>query len=471
MNMNMKANQEKTSIFDQQYRALTIGIILAVTTVAFEGLAITTIAPNVAQHLNGLPYYGWIFSAFLLSQIVGSMIIGQQINKQGVYPPFIVSIVLFVIGITVAAASIHMPMLIAGRAFQGFGAGAIITCVYYSITLSYPDGLRTKILAAFSSAYIMPALIGPYLAGLLAETLSWRVVFWIVLPLIGLAILLTFPSFRKLQLHARASMPTSKKGFSKEGYALILTFGTGLLLSGLGWITDWKGIVLTIAGILLMIHPMRNLLPKGAFTVKKGLPATIVTRGLYVACYVATESYVVLALTEVKGLSADLAGLIVAAGALSWSTAAWLQSKLDEKDQGAGRKKRVIIGTGIMIVGVVFVIASISLPGSVLGYALISQLFTGFGIGLANPTTGAIALQHARAGEEGEVSAVIQFIDAFSPGLSIGVGGALIAMGERFEWGLFTGVLLALSLQLFFIIASFVFSFRIQKATTKSSSI
>ena len=459
----METNHTKAGIFDVPYRALTIGIILAVTTVAFEGLAITTIAPSVVQHLNGLHLYGWIFTSFLLSQIVGSMIIGQQINKLGVYTSFIVSILIFVIGITVAGTSVNMPMLIAGRAFQGFGAGAIVTCVYYSITLSYPDALRTKILAAFSSAYIMPALIGPYLAGLLAEFFSWRVVFWFVLPLIALAVMLTFPSFRKLQLQASVNNTTINKGFSKEAHAIILSVGTGLLLTGLGWISEWKGIVLTIAGVLIMIRPLRKLLPEGTFTVKKGLPATIVTRGLYVACYVATESYVVLALTEVKGYSADLAGLIVAAGALSWSTAAWLQSRFDEKDGGTGRRKRVITGIGIMIVGVALVMASIRLPDGGLVYALISQLFTGFGIGLANPTTGAIALQHARAGEEGEVSAVIQFIDAFSPGLSIGIGGALIAISETFKWGIFAGVMLALSIQLLFIIISFVISFRIQK--------
>lgn len=54
----------------------------------------------------------------------------------------------------------------------------------------------------------------------------------------------------------------------------------------------------------------------------------------------------VLALTDVKRLPADLAGLIVAAGALSWSTAAWLQFRLDGKDRGAGRNKRVMTGIG-----------------------------------------------------------------------------------------------------------------------------
>ena len=454
----MTTNSKKVGIFDAPYRALTIGIILVVTTVAFEGLAITTIAPKLAQNLDGIHLYGWIFSAFLLTQIIGTMIMGQQIGKRGVTPSFIASIFIFVIGIIIAATSVNMHMLIAGRAFQGFGAGAIITCVYYSITLRYPDALRTKILAAFSSAYILPALIGPYLAGLIAEFASWRFVFWCVLPFIVLAVFLTLPSFRKLQKTERTS---AAKGRHKEIYAILLALGTGVLLTGLGAISDWKGMGLSAIGVIVMIQPLRKLLPAGTFFVRKGLPATVVSRGFYVACYVATESYVVLALTEVKGFSADLAGLIVAAGALSWSTAAWLQSKLDERDYGKGRKKRVIIGVGVMIVGVALVITVIGLPSGGIVWAVISQIFTGFGIGLANPTTGAIALQHAEAGQEGEVSANLQFVDAFGPGLSIGVGGALIAISETLEWGIFTGIMLALTAQLLFILLSFVASFRI----------
>lgn len=453
----MTTSTKKAGIFDAPYRALTIGIILAVTTVAFEGLAITTIAPKIAQQLEGIQWYGWIFSAFLLSQIIGTMVMGQQIDKKGVFISFVVSILIFVAGIVIAAASVNMLMLVGGRAFQGFGAGAMITCVYYSITLRYPDALRTKILAAFSSAYILPALVGPYLAGLLAEFLSWRFVFWLVLPLIVLAVFLTLPSFRKLE----TKHVSAEKSRYKEIYALVLAAGTGLLLTGLGFIAEWKGIALSIVGLILMIQPLRKLLPEGTFSVKKGLASTIASRGLYVACYVATESYVVLALTEIKGLPADLAGLIVAGGALSWSAAAWLQSKLDERDQGIGRKKRVTVGLGLMILGVTLVIIAIALPSAGVVFAVISQVFTGFGIGLANPTTGAIALQHAQAGKEGEVSAHLQFVDAFSPGLSIGLGGALIAISETFEWGIFTGVLLALFLQLFFVVLSYIISYRI----------
>ncbi|OAB44394.1 MFS transporter [Paenibacillus glacialis] len=458
----MKTNNNKIGIFDAQYRALTIGIILAVTTVAFEGLGVTTIAPKVAQSLNAIHSYGWIFSAFLLSQIIGTMVIGQQIDKNGVYKSFIISILIFVGGIVIAATSFNMYILIGGRAFQGFGAGALLTCVYSSITLNYPDGLRTKILAAFSSAYILPALIGPYIAGLLAEYQSWRFVFWLVLPFIILSVFLTLPSFRKLQTENTIA-PSAKRGEYKEIYAIVLTLGTGLLLEGLGLIPDWKGIVISVAGVLIMVQPLRKLLPEGALLVKKGLPATIVTRGLFVACYFAVESYVVLALTNVKGLSADVAGLIVATGAISWSIAAWLQSKFDERDQGNGRIQRVMVGVALMIVGVALVITAMGLSGNGIVLAVFSQILTGFGIGLAHPTTGAIALQHAKASEAGTISANVQFVDAFSPALSIGLGGALITISGTFGWGILTGIMLALSIQLLFVLFSFIVSFRIAK--------
>ncbi|MED3550324.1 MFS transporter [Cytobacillus praedii] len=456
----MEITQKEVGVFDAKYRALTIGIILAVTTVAFEGLALVTIAPTLAQKLDGLHLFGWIFSAFLLAQILGTMIIGQRINKNGVFASFGISILIFVIGIVIAATSVNMIILIVGRVFQGFGAGAIITCVYYSITLGYPDKLRTKILAIFSGAYILPALIGPYIAGLISEYLSWRFVFWLVLPFIGLAVMLTLPTFRKFTVRKNAA----SKNSLKEGLALLLAIGTGMLLAGLGFITHWKGIVLSVAGLLIMILPLLKLLPEGTLSARRGLPATITSRGLFVACYNATESYVVLALTDVKKLPADLAGLIVAAGALSWSTAAWLQSKLDARDHGKGRKKRVTIGIGFMIIGVTAVLLAVGIPEGGIVFAVISQLFTGFGIGLAHPTTGAIALQYAKAGEEGEISASLQFTDAFSPGVSIGIGGAFIALSQSLNFGLLKGILLALSLQLLFVLLSFTISFRIKQA-------
>lgn len=90
-------------------------------------------------------------------------------------------------------------------------------------------------------------------------------------------------------------------------------------------------------------------------------------------------------------------------------------------------------------------------------------MITGFGVGLANPTTAAIALQHALPRKEGEMSANLQFVDSFYMGVSIGVGGALIALSETLQWGISTGVLIVLTLQLLWVLLSFLASLRITK--------
>ncbi|MNW23954.1 Multidrug resistance protein 3 [compost metagenome] len=434
--------------------------MLVLATAAFEGLAITTIAAKLAQSLQGIHLYGWIFSAFLLSQLVGTLVMGQQVDKRGVFTSLLVSFSIFVLGTVVAAVSFNMHMLIVGRAFQGFGAGALITCVYACVTLHYPDALRTQILAAFSMAFVLPSLIGPYVAGLIASYISWRFVFWIVVPLIVVALSLTYRSFRDLQ-RRQALTDSTQAPDSKILHAILLSIGTGLLLTGLGMITDWKGIVLAFVGLIVMIPLMRKLLPTGTFSVKRGMPATLVSRGLYVASYFATESFVILALTDMKGLSADLAGLLVAAGSLSWSAAAWLQSRLDTRDQGRGRKHRVMLGIGIMIAGIVLVMLALFLTDRGITLILISQIITGFGVGLANPTTAVIALQHAEPGKEGNMSANLQFVDSFYVAVSIGISGALIALADTLEWGISAGVLMVLALQLLFVLLSFLASLRI----------
>ncbi|GIN87426.1 hypothetical protein J6TS2_38120 [Heyndrickxia sporothermodurans] len=121
-------------------------------------------------------------------------------------------------------------------------------------------------------------------------------------------------------------------------------------------------------------------------------------------------------------------------------------------------------GISFMIIGVAAVMLAVGLPTGGIVFAVISQIFTGFGIGLAHSTTGANALQHANTGKEGEISASLQFTDSFSPGLSIGIGGAFIAISKTLQLGLLTGILLALSLQLLFVILSLAISFRIQQA-------
>lgn len=140
------SSSEREGILDRQYWSLTIGTMLAVSIVAFEALALTTVAPTIARDLNGVGLYAWIFSAFLLAQIVGAVAAGQQVDRTGVAKPFLIALGFLGGGLLIGALSPNMVLLIFGRAMQGLGGGALVTCVYTLINTSYPDSLIVCVL-------------------------------------------------------------------------------------------------------------------------------------------------------------------------------------------------------------------------------------------------------------------------------------------------------------------------------------
>ncbi|MGG3452230.1 MFS transporter [Domibacillus aminovorans] len=452
------------SIFGPRYLALSIGIILAVMAVGFEGLAVTTIAPAIANDLQGITLYGWIFSAYLLAQIIGTLVVGRQIDRKGPAWPFTIAIILFAIGLIAAALATNMIVLITSRALQGFGAGAMMTCVYTAISLSYPDELRTKILGAFGTAYVLPSMIGPYVAGVIAQQFSWRFVFWGVLPFLLLAALLSLPVFRKLKI----PNVHKKSETGATWLSILLAIGTGLFLSGLGMLPEAIGIVLLLVGLVLMVQPLRKLLPAGTLMLRLGLPSLIASRGLFFAAYVSTQNFLVLALTETKGLTADIAGLIVASAALSWCVVSYMQSHWDTADQGRGRNKRIRIGVLFMIVGIGLVVW---VPATNIVLAVVGQMITGIGIGLAHPTSGAVAFANAKEGESGEISANLQFADSFTPGIVIGIGGAIISVSHATGMIMEIGLSGAMAINLVLILISLFASTRLKIGKSVGNSI
>ncbi|MCR8657476.1 MFS transporter [Paenibacillus endoradicis] len=444
------------SIFSPRYFALTIGIILSVMAVGFEGLAVTTIAPAIASDLNGIELFGWIFSTYLLAQIIGTLVVGRIIDIKGPATPFTFALVLFIAGLVIAAIATDMFIMIIARAMQGLGAGAMMTCVYTAISLSYPDELRAKILGAFGTAYVLPSMLGPYIAGLIANQWSWRYVFWGILPILVLSAILSLPAFRKLT--AKGSQEGN--GTSSTWMAVLLTIGTGVFLIGLGMLPKLLGIGLSIVGMAIMIQPLRKLLPKGTLAFQRGLPAILATRGLFFAAYVSTQNFLVLALIEVKGLSPDKAGLVVASAALSWCIFAYLQGRWDTADQGKGRNRRIVLGVLLLILGFTCVFW---IPAVTVTIAVIGQIIAGIGMGLAHPTSGAVAFAHAGETGAGATSANLQFADSFTPGVIIGIGGAIIAITQASGMTMQAGLIVTMGFHLLLIILSFFASTRIAK--------
>ena len=167
-------------------RALTAGLVLAITFVAAEALAVVTVMPVVARDLGGLWLYGWVFSAFMLGSIIGIVAAGREADRHGPAIPFLAGLVLFSAGLAVAGLAPSMQILVAGRALQGIGGGAVPAVAYASIGRGLPGRLRARMMAVLSTAWVVPGLAGPALSAEVARYFGWRWVFLGLLPFIAL---------------------------------------------------------------------------------------------------------------------------------------------------------------------------------------------------------------------------------------------------------------------------------------------
>src|SRR6186713_2165502 len=189
--IDQHAEAQPDSLWRPDRRALTLGLVLTITLVGFESLAISTVMPIVSDELGGIELYGWVFSAFFLGSLIGIVVVGGAIDRGGLAVPYGVGLALFAIGLLVGGLAPSMLILVVARFVQGLGAGTLQPIAYVAIGRTLPEHLRPRMFATLSTAWVLPGVIGPAIAGTVGDTVGWRYVFLGLLPLIALAGALT----------------------------------------------------------------------------------------------------------------------------------------------------------------------------------------------------------------------------------------------------------------------------------------
>jgi MFS family permease len=405
---------------------------MLITLIAFESLGVGTAMPAVARDLDGLASYGWAFSAFLLAALVGMVGAGVAADRGGLVSGVGLGIAPFVAGSLVAATAHAWLVLLGGRALQGFGEGALGALVYVAVARGYPPAAYGRMMALLSTAWVLPSLVGPAVAGFVAEHLGWRWVFVLVLPLVPVAAGLALPGLRRLNAPERAS--AGEEEFRRVALAVALAAGLGLLLAAPA-APPAAAAALAVAGLGLGAPAFTRLMPAGTLRARSGLPAGVAARGLVALGYLGCDAFLPLALTRLHGMTLSQAGLVVSAGALSWCAGAILQGRLDRRDEGRRRSARARAGAVILFAGVVVTIMGLVAVDGTPMMAIVGWVVAGLGVGLAYPSVGAVTLALAPAGGEGSVSAALQLIEAIGVAVFTGAGGALLGAGLEQGWG------------------------------------
>jgi MFS family permease len=417
-------------LLDPRWRGLTAGLVLNVTFVAFEALAIATIMPLVVADLGGVALYGWVFSSFLLADLVGIVVAGELADRFGPAIPFGAGLALFVIGLLMGGLAPSMPVLVAARAIQGFGAGAIPAVAYVVIGRTYPDALRPRMFAVLSTAWVVPGIAGPALAAFVADHVGWRPVFLGLVPLVIVA--------GSLALGALRSVPGNPSRAARRVLldAVRVASGTGLVLGGLQARDLLLSPALAVAGLVLGIPALRKLLPPGTFRASGALPAAVLSRGLLTFAFFAADVFVPLTVTTIRGESVLLSGIALTAGTLAWTTGAWIQERTVFRVGAAPlvRNGFLLVAVGIAAMGVVLIGAApvwVCVPGW--GIA-------GLGIGMAYSSIALTVLRHAPTGSEGATASSMQLADILGNALGTGLGAVAVAAAVAAAGSAFLGV-------------------------------
>jgi MFS family permease len=299
------AAPETATPWSPELRALTTGALVTIVAGAFEALAVATTMPRTVADLGGLHYYGWAFSAYMLANIIGLTVSGAESDRQGPGKPYLAGILVFCAGLLIAGLAPAMLVLIIGRAVQGFGGGMFNAAIYVVIGRAYPESAKPRMLALQSSAWVMPALIGPALAGLIADYMHWRIVFLGLPPFLLLAVILAYPRIRIIGRGSTAGSPD----WRRFANAVALSIGATLLIAGFGLSPITIAIPVAAVGGFITIHLLGRLWPAGTLRLTPGLPAAIGVMGLLNLGFFGVDSFLPLALTDIRGRSTSFAGL------------------------------------------------------------------------------------------------------------------------------------------------------------------
>ena len=464
-------------LWSARRRALTGGLVLTITFVAAEALAVVTVMPLVARDLRGLGLYGFVFSAFLLGTMIGIVAAGRSADKRGPAIPYVVGIIVFAVGLTIAGLAPSMPVLVAGRALQGLGAGAVPSVAYVAIGRSLPEALRAKMMAILSTAWVVPGLAGPAISAEIAKLFGWRWVFLGLLPFIALTGPFAIPALVKL---GRPEKPSGAGHRLVDGVGvavaaglvlggLTLAAGSGSAaagstgtaaatpsvarhaasaaasarLAGLGWPTRdlaiGAGAALIALGIGIGVPLLRRLMPAGTLTARYGLPATILSRSLVTFAFFGADAFVTLTITILRHHSPVVAGLAVTGSTLAWTAGAWFQAKVNTRWEG---RRLIRIGLSIVLAGIAGLALMLSSQVSIVE-GIVSWTVAGLGMGLSYAPITLLMLDAAPAGREGWASASLNLADVLGSALGIGIGGAAISAAVSLGWPLASGVAVA----------------------------
>ncbi|AIQ11112.1 MDR family MFS transporter [Paenibacillus durus] len=328
------------------------GVLLATFLAAIEGTVTGPAGPAIAGDFKGMQWLSWIFTAYLLAMAVTTPIFGKISDLFGRKPVFLGGTAVFLAGSLLCAVSQSMEQLVAFRALQGMGAGALIPVTFTIIGDIYSIEERAKTQGMLSSVWGISSLVGPLLGGYVVDYLSWRWVFVFNLPFGLLAIVFIARYLKEDRIRRKTEIDIFG--------VLLFAAGMGALLFGLstgGQNFSWNSplLIATLAASVLLLaafwaverRVLEPMLPLGLFRVRN-IAFSTGSNLLISTLVIGLSTYVPLWVQGVNGGSAALSGLLIAPLSVGWIFGSVAGGRLILR---AGSRRTAMLGLALIFAG------------------------------------------------------------------------------------------------------------------------
>jgi EmrB/QacA subfamily drug resistance transporter len=380
------------------------GLMLTLLLSALDQTIVGTALPKIITDLQGANLYIWPTTAYLLASTTTIPIVGKLSDQFGRKWFLVGGIVVFLMGSVLSGASATMDQLIAFRALQGLGGGALMALVFTTVGDIFSPAERARWQGLFTAVFGLASVIGPAVGGFITDNFTWRWVFYVNLP-IGVLALLVIILWMPANISQRTERQHGWAAFRRIDFigGFTAAAATILLLLGLTWggahTYDWTSPqvlgtligsgVLYIAFFIAERFAIEPILPMDLFRNQVFAVGAILSLLIGMALF-AVVIYLPLFIQAVQGHTATSSGAVATPLTLTLAIGAAIVGQLIAK---TGRYQVFAIIGSLIMIGGIYLVTLLTIDSSLVEVTR-DMIVIGLGMGMIQPVM-TLAVQNA----------------------------------------------------------------------------